>query len=161
MLQFKLMENMPPRKRRINSCSIAESKGSDAEEASPLQDLPLPAQSLVYKHLDTTTRNALLRSSRWGRDLVLREVKAIRLILWDIDKAAGRKPLLGLLGKALATASSGLSVALMSTSEVTNSQYVSSCDEFVFHHILTIRVCRVLYTDASKRFPLRVGVRYA
>jgi hypothetical protein len=41
------------------------------------------------------------------------------------------------------------------------SQYVSSCDEFVFHHILTIRVCRVLYTDASKRLPLRVGVRYA
>jgi hypothetical protein len=110
---------MAPRERRNNSCSIAESKGSDAEEASCLQDLPLSAQSLVYKYLDGRARNALLCSSRWGMDLVLREVKAIRLILRDIDKAARRKPLLRLLGKALRSASAGLSVAVMSSKEVT------------------------------------------
>jgi hypothetical protein len=54
-----------------------------------------------------------------------------------------------------------LRLVLILVVEPADCQYVSPCDEFVFHHILTIRACRVLYTDASKRSPLRVGVRYA
>jgi hypothetical protein len=44
-----------------------------------LEDLPLPALTLIYQHLDATTRKSVLRVSRWGRDLVLREVKAVSL----------------------------------------------------------------------------------
>jgi hypothetical protein len=113
---------MPPQKQPTNSCSTAQSKAVDAEETSCLQDLPLPAQSLVYKHLDAKARGALLRASRCGRDLVLREVTALKLVLNKLDTAEIRKPLVGLLGKALEAASSGLSVCFTSTSAVTNRQ---------------------------------------
>jgi hypothetical protein len=99
---------MPPRKRRKPTRSKPEE--NNAQGPILLEDLPLVALALIYQHLDNETRKSVLRVSRWGRNLVLREVKAISLELQSRDKATASKPLVRLLGRAISTATPGLSL---------------------------------------------------
>jgi hypothetical protein len=64
------------------------------EQATRVCDLPLPALELIYQSIDASARNALLRTSRWGRDFVLLEARSISLKVHDGDQQAGRLQLL-------------------------------------------------------------------
>jgi hypothetical protein len=84
---------MPPRKKQ-------RAAGKTAKGSSLVADLPLTAGALIYEYCDAATRNSLLRVSKWGRDLVLREAKTINVRLGNSDTPAARKPLVRLLSRA-------------------------------------------------------------
>jgi hypothetical protein len=97
---------MPPRKKR-RATGSATSQSASRQESSPVESLPLTAAALIYQHCDAATRNSLLRTSRWGRELVLREARTIRLTLGDSDTAGARKPLVKLLDRACSAGEDG------------------------------------------------------
>jgi hypothetical protein len=92
---------MAPRNKKPNN--TAESS-SQAETVGLLEELPQTAAAVIYQCLDAHSRTALASVSRWARDLVLREVRSVKL---QVRNAAPRKPLIRLLKRVCSAAQAG------------------------------------------------------
>jgi hypothetical protein len=108
---------MPPRKKKRAAGNTAV-QGAATQSSSPLESLPLTALALIYQHSDASTRSALLRTSKWGRDLVLREAKTIRLTLGNSDTPGGRKPIVRHLNRACNAGEDGRMTLCMDARQV-------------------------------------------
>jgi hypothetical protein len=92
-----------------------------AESSTSVESLPSTAIALIYHHCNAGTRNSLLRTSRWGRDLVLGQARRINFRLGDSDTSGTRKPLVRLLDRACSAGEDG-SLTLSLRSYVHNNK---------------------------------------
>jgi hypothetical protein len=90
---------MPPRKKRRTTGKAATDSAA-TQDSNLVDSLPLTANALIYQYCDAGTRASLLRVSKWGRDLVLREARTITSQLGNNDTPGGRKPVVRLLDRA-------------------------------------------------------------
>jgi hypothetical protein len=79
-------------------------QSSQGDTAVSLEDLPHTAAAVIYQCLDAQSRTSLASVSRWARELVLREVRSVKL---QVHSTGPRKPVVSFLNRLCSQAPAG------------------------------------------------------
>jgi hypothetical protein len=85
-------------------------QSSQVDGAVGLEELPQTAAAVIYQCLDARSRTSLAAVCRWARDLVLREVRSVKL---QVHSTGPRKPLIRFINRVCSSSEAGrLSLSL-------------------------------------------------
>jgi hypothetical protein len=144
---------MASRDKQLATGSTA-AESAAIQSISPVESLPLTALALIYEYCNAGTRNSLLRTSRWGRDMVLGQARTVSLELHNSDTPGARKPLVRLFHRVCSAGVHGRLTVCVDAQNV----HANSTRNKLLRDLLAPGVFQRHGWTSVGTFKLRVGV---